>query len=86
MGDGFYDYLLRKNQEEMVVKPNTSPSVVEDEAIGTPWTHKFTVYCANPSESFLEELKSKDGVVAVYVKEKENTSPSDKESAPSNDK
>lgn len=84
MGDGFYDYLLRKNQEEMVVKTNASPSVVEDEAIGTPWTHKFTVYCANPSKTFLEELKSKDGVVAVYMKEKETTSASDKEASPSN--
>ena len=91
MSGNFFDFMYGVNKKDEpkaevpAEKPVTDEAVAQDEAIGTPWTHKFTVYCANPSESFMEELKAKDGVVAVYVKEKtekpaavEDTSPDDK--------
>lgn len=77
MAGNFFDYLYGVNkkdenatesrQEESIV---TDEAVVQDELIGSPWTHRFTIYCSNPSKTFLEELKAKDGVVAVYMKEK----------------
>ena len=67
MPKNFYDYLFAANQ-----KPESSQeSFVQDEAIGE-WTHKFVVYCKNPKKEFEEELKSKDGVVAVFMKAKES--------------
>ena len=80
MADNYFNYLYGVNNKEAKSEnPNVTEksildeSVVRDEAIGTPWTHKFTFYCSNPSKSFIEELKAKDGVVAVYMKEKTNT-------------
>lgn len=79
MSDNFYAYMFGANGNPDTENAETSPSqtepqdaqVAQDEAIGSPWTHRYTIYCANPSKTFLEELKAKDGVVAVYVKEKE---------------
>ena len=83
MPQGFYDYMYganAKNAEAAAPRKKVvqEDAVVQDEAIGSPWTHRFTVYCSNPSTTFLEELKAKDGVVAVYVKEKaEKSAPED---------
>lgn len=87
MYKNFFDFLYGVNKKAAKVeepkpieKPVQNESIAQDEAIGSPWTHKFTVYCSNPSKSFLEELKAKDGVVAVYMKEKTGggtTPPSD---------
>ena len=68
-------------------KKETTPqeTVAQDEAIGKPWTHRFTVYCAEPAADFIENLKKNGCVVAVYEKVKETAEPdSDKEEAPSN--
>lgn len=80
MADNFFNYLYGVNKKEaQTEQPNAAEksvqdeSIAQDEAIGKPWTHKFIVYCSKPSESFLEELKAKDGVIAVYMKEKTST-------------
>ena len=75
MAKNFYDYLFAaKEKPEQPTEdavPNTqTDAVVQDEAIG-PWTHKYVVYCKSPKKEFMEELKAQDGVVAVFVKEKE---------------
>ena len=92
MADNFFDYLYGVNKKQTNADETKPPekaaqdeTVVQDEAIGTPWTHKFTVYCSNPSETFLEELKAKDGVVAVYMKEK-SEKPADADTPPPDDK
>ena len=70
MADNFFDYLYGADSAK---KPVQGENIAQDESIVPPWTHKFTIYCSNPSKSFLEELKTRDGVVAVYVKEKDKT-------------
>lgn len=88
MASNFFDFLYEANKdrkaEQQTEVPASQEAVVQDEAIG-PWTHKFTIYCSNPSKSFLEELKAKDGVVAVYMKEK-SANPASEESAPPDNK
>ena len=94
MAGNYFDYLYGVNgkQEKTVTdeKPSTD-SVVQDEAIGKPWTHRFTIYCANPSKEFLDGLKQNDCVVAVYEKVKEaESTPAEKteqksDDAPSNE-
>lgn len=74
MAGNYFDYLYGVNgkQEETVTDEDPSTdSVVQDEAIGKPWTHRFTIYCANPSKEFLDGLKQNECVVAVYEKAKE---------------
>ena len=83
MGESFYDYMygVNKKSEEpgkatmdsdpkSETKESISETVAMDEGIGE-WTHKFVIYSKNPTKEFEEELKSKDGVVAVFMKEKE---------------
>ena len=89
MADNFFAYMYGANKKDEVPpdkaaeKPVGDETVVQDEAIG-PWTHKYTVYCSNPSETFIEELKAKDGVVAVYMKEKEEKPVSAENTPPNN--
>lgn len=64
MGKGYFDFLYA-NQEK-----RGEESAVQDEAIIKPWTHRFTVYCSNPSKEFMGLLKNDESVVAVYEKEK----------------
>lgn len=59
------DYLQRES----------TPEVPVADALDAPWTHRYTIYVNGPSASFLEELKSKDGVVAVFEKVKEVSNP-----------
>ena len=94
MADNYFDYLYGINgkHEKPVAdeKPQTE-TIAQDEAIGKPWTHRFTIYCANPSKDFLDGLKQNECVVAVYEKAKETeTAPAEKtetkaEKAPSNE-
>lgn len=97
MSGSFYDYMygINKKSEESgkatmdsdpksEAKEPISETVAMDEGIGE-WTHKYVVYCKNPSKEFEEEIKSKDGVVAVFMKEKESKS-SPEETNPPNDK
>lgn len=65
MPKNYYDEMYHSPQE----------AVAQDEGLAGPWTHRYTLYVNGPSASFLEELKAKDGVVAVYVKEKEAAQP-----------
>lgn len=80
MADNYFDYLYGVNgKEEKAVadeKPTTPDTVAQDEAIGKPWTHRITIYCANPSKDFLDGLKQNECVVAVYEKAKETESAS----------
>ena len=86
MVDGLYEYLIGKTVEDTAVKPNKEPTVAQDEAIGKPWTHRYTIYCADPASDFIENLKKNGCVVAVYEKVKETAEPSsDKEDSPSNE-
>ena len=89
MADNYFDYLYGINgkQEKPVAdeKPQVD-SVAQDEAIGKPWTHRFTIYCANPSKEFIDGLKKGECVVAVYEKAKETAEPEKEEKAPSNEK
>ena len=95
MGNGFYDFLYNINkkptekpaeQEKPKEKETLTEATVQDEAIGKPWTHKYTIYCDSPSKDFLEELKKNGCVVAVYEKVKETAEPSsDKEVPPPNE-
>ena len=85
MADNFFDYMYGVNKKQEKTTEDSAPisegnrveqpveSVAQDEAIGE-WTHKFVVYCKDPKKEFEEELKSKDGVVAVFMKEKESKS------------
>ena len=75
----FYSALYADNKQEPTTAPET---IAQDEAIGKPWTHRFTIYCANPSKEFLAELKKNECIVAVYEKTKESA----KDDAPSNKK
>lgn len=89
----YYEYMFGANKpaEKQVedtaatsqVEPKEGETVVMDEAIG-PWTHKFVVYCKNPKKEFEEELKAKDGVVAVFVKEKESVATPAEANPPNN--
>lgn len=78
MEGNYFDYLYGANvgQKATAEDSITQATVAQDEAIGKPWTHRFTIYCANPSKEFIAELKKNDCIVAVYEKAKE---------APSND-
>lgn len=64
----FYSVLYAENHHG---ETTPSETIAQDEAIGKPWTHRFTIYCANPSKDFLAELKKNECVVAVYEKTKE---------------
>lgn len=86
MADNYFDYLYGTNskQEKSVADSQTNiESVAQDEAIGKPWTHRLTIYCANPSKEFIEGLKNGECVVAVYEKTKEADTEEKKEEAPS---
>lgn len=83
MADNYFEYLYGVNgKEEKAVsdeKSATTDIVVQDEAIGKPWTHRFTIYCSNPSKDFIDGVKQNECVVAVYEKAKEaESTPADK--------
>lgn len=96
MSNNFFDYMFSANQKPEKNVADAAPTkeetkteqpieaVAMDEGIGE-WTHKFVVYCKNPKKEFEEELKSKDGVVAVFMKEKE-TAPAPTEANPPDNK
>ena len=76
MADNYFDYLYGVNGKagKQAADENTPiETVAQDEAIGKPWTHRFTVYCSNPSKEFIDGLKQHESVVAVYEKAKETT-------------
>ena len=98
MADNFYAYMFGTNKKNEKTAQDSKPeseekkedsvesTVVQDEAIGKPWTHRYTIYCADPSSDFLENLKKNGCVVAVYEKVKEAVEkPSDKEATPTNE-
>lgn len=77
MADNFYSFVndeaARTARKYKVLTEDDRvylESAVQDEAIIKPWTHRFTVYCSNPSKEFMGLLKSDESVVAVYEKEK----------------
>lgn len=84
MTGNFFDYMYSTDQEneklvadsaaivddvESDQKPET---VAMDENIGE-WTHKFVIYCKNPRREFEDEIKAKNGVVAVFKKTKKTS-------------
>lgn len=69
MEGNYFDFLYGANAKQKDSMPQTA--IVQDEAIGKPWTHRFTIYCANPSKEFIADLKKNDCIVAVYEKSKE---------------
>ena len=96
MGESFYDYLYGANKKseepgkatmdsdpKSEAKEPVSETVAMDEGI-SEWTHKFVIYCTNPTKEFEEELKSKDGVVAVFMKEKEAKPSLEETNSPNN--
>ena len=89
MADNYFDYLYGVNGKagKQVADENTqAETVAQDEAIGKPWTHRFTIYCSNPSKEFLDGLKQNECVVAVYEKAKDTTeAPAEKTEARSDD-
>jgi Mn-containing catalase len=98
MEDNFYAYMFGENKKQEQAAEDSKPetvekkddsvesTVVQDEAIGKPWTHRYTIYCADPASDFLENLKKNGCVVAVYEKVKETAEPpSDKEEPPTNE-
>ncbi|MBO6031823.1 MAG: hypothetical protein J6Q22_10320 [Prevotella sp.] len=90
MADNYFDYLYGANgkQEKAVTDENhtTPDTVAQDEAIGKPWTHRFTIYCANPAKEFIDSLKKNECVVAVYEKAKEaGSTPAEKTEPKAND-
>lgn len=98
MEDNFYAYMFGQNRKQEKTADDSKPeaaekkedslesTVVQDKAIGKPWTHRYTIYCADPASDFLENLKRNGCVVAVYEKVKETAvSPSDKETPPPNE-
>ena len=64
----FYDSMFAENEKKSEEKPS-SDCVVQDEAIGKPWTKKFIVYVNEPGNGFADSLKAMEGVVAVYEKD-----------------
>lgn len=94
MENNFYSYLFNQNrqskqaedsQPQTMTDDSLRSTVVQDESIGKPWTHRYTIYCADPQNGFLEDLKKNGCVLAVYEKVKETSEPSsDKEAAPTN--
>lgn len=98
MADNFYAYMFGSNKKYEKTAEDSKPesaekkddsvesTVVQDEAIGKPWTHRYTIYCADPASDFLENLKKNGCVVAVYEKVKETVEQhSDKEATPTNE-
>ena len=83
---GFYTYLLEKrgatpsdpDRDNRTDKEKEMD--VQDEALNGPWTHRVTLYCAEPSPEFLKELEGKTEVVGIFVKEK--TDRTDKSTVP----
>ena len=76
MADNYFDFLYGVNGKQVKTVADEQPkteTVAQDEAIGKPWTHRFTIYCANPAGDFLENLKKNECVVAVYEKAKESS-------------
>lgn len=87
MSDNFYTYLNCKGKADSKSKPSDFPesheeamhhlqgleTVTQDESQIGPWTHRLTVYVNNPDKSFFEEIKGKNGVAAVFIKEKGQT-------------
>lgn len=61
MADNFYEYL----------NSGTSGTVVQDEALMGPWTHRITLYCDNPSKQVIDDLRAIEGLVGCFVKTKE---------------
>lgn len=98
MEDNFYAYMFGESKKHENTAEDSKPetaekkedsiesAVVQDEAIGKPWTHRYTIYCADPESDFLKNLKKNGCVVAVYEKVKETSEPSsDKEVPPTNE-
>ena len=56
MAENFYAYMYGQggNPEKCVHDEKQAETVVMDEGIGE-WTHKYVVYCKNPSKEFEEE-------------------------------
>ena len=76
MSNNYFDFLYGVNSKAGKNVADENPqaeSVAQDEAIGKPWTHRFTIYCSNPSKEFIDGLKQNESVVAVYEKAKETT-------------
>ena len=76
MAECYFGFLFGKQNAQKSESIAATPSkldnndtIVQDEQIGE-WTHKFVVYCKNPSAEFEKELKEKSEVVAVFTKEK----------------
>lgn len=65
-----------ESREEALHHLQGLDTVTQDESQIGPWTHRLTVYVNNPDKSFFEEIKGKNGVAAVFIKEKGQT-PSD---------
>lgn len=65
-------------------KEELAQAVAQDEALVAPWTHRVTIYCDKPSKEFFEELKGRNGVVAVFVKEKDGKSEMPESTPPDN--
>lgn len=91
MADNYFSFLYGENgnqekpvSDEANKQESEQAAVVQDEAIGKPWTHRFTIYCANPSKDFLDGIKKSECVVAVYEKTKE-TAEKPEEKSPSNE-
>ena len=87
MAENYFEFLYGingSNDKQVADEKPHDETVAQDEAIGKPWTHRFTIYCTNPSKEFLDGLKKNECVVAVYEKAKETSEPS-KDDAPSNE-
>ncbi len=65
----FYASMFAENEKKSEENPSSDSAVVQDEAIGKPWTKKFIVYVNEPGKGFADSLKAMEGVVAVYEKD-----------------
>ena len=86
MSDNFFNYICGKksqqsketsdfpeSHEEAMHHLQGLDTVAQDESQIGPWTHRLTIYVNNPDKSFFEEIKGKNGVAAVFIKEKGQT-------------
>lgn len=94
MPDNFFDYLNGENKPE---KPKTTEqkpipeskeevlsTVAQDESIVGPWETKLIIYCEKGAKDLVEELRSRNGVLAVFVHKRENAPAVDKKTPPLN--
>lgn len=80
----FYATMFGMDEKTAEKTAEDQAVVVQDEAIGKPWTKKYIIYVNAPKENFSHTLQAMDGVVAVFEKVREEKATTSDSSVPNN--